>query len=71
MPQVIALLLAGAGVYAGYRWISREVRRALTTAQEAQEELRRQAAGASGAPKDLGSLEWDAEAGVYRPSKQC
>jgi len=71
MPQVIALLLAGAGAYAGYRWVSREVRRALATAQKAEEGLRRQAANVSGAPKDLGSLEWDAEAGVYRPSKQC
>ncbi|HEX7076346.1 MAG TPA: hypothetical protein VF226_20100 [Hyphomicrobiaceae bacterium] len=66
MPQVIALLLAGAGLYAGCRWVSREVRRALATAQEAEERLRQQSA-----PKDLGSLEWDAEAGVYRPSKQA
>lgn len=71
MPQVIALVLAGAGLYAGYRWVSREVRRALAAAEEAQEELRTQAAKVSGMPKDLGSLEWDEETGVYRPSKQA
>lgn len=71
MPQVIALLVAGAGLYAGYRWVSREVRRALAGAKEAQEELSRQAAKAAGMPKDLGTLEWDEKAGVYRPSKQA
>ncbi len=71
MPQVIALVLAGAGLYAGYRWVSREVRRALAAAEEAQEELRTRAAKVSGMPKDLGSLEWDEETGVYRPSKQA
>lgn len=71
MPQVIALVLAGAGLYAGYRWVSREVRRALAAAEEAQEELRTRAAKVSGMSKDLGSLEWDEETGVYRPSKQA
>lgn len=71
MPQVIALVLAGAGLYAGYRWISREIGGALTAASEAQEELRSQAANVSGVPKDLGTLEWDEAAGVYRPSEQA
>lgn len=71
MPQVIALVLAGAGLYAGYRWVSREIRRALAAASEAQEELRNQATKVSGVPKDLGALEWDEEAGVYRPSKRA
>lgn len=71
MPQVIALVLAGAGLYAGYRWVSREIGRALTAAGEAQEELRSQAAKVSGVPKDLGTLEWDEAAGVYRPSSSA
>ena len=70
MPQVIALVLAGAGLYAGYRWISRQMRQAIAAASDAQDELRRKAAKVSGMPKDLGTLEWDAEAGVYRPSRQ-
>lgn len=68
MPQVIALVLAGAGLYAGYRWMSREIGRAVTAASEAQEGLRSQAAKVSVVPKDLGTLEWDEAAGVYRPS---
>ena len=74
MPQVIALVLAGAGLYAGYRWVSREIGRALAASDEAQGGLRThaaQTAKVSGVPKDLGSLEWDEAAGVYRPSKQA
>lgn len=70
MPQVIALLLAGVGLFAGYRWVTREVRRAIAAAQEAQEELRNKAAEVSGFPRDLGNLEWDEKAGVYRPARR-
>lgn len=69
MPQLIALVLAGAGLYAGYRWISREIGRALSAAREGQEELRNPVLNVRPAPKDLGNLEWDEAAGVYRPSK--
>nr|PZN87112.1 MAG: hypothetical protein DIU57_03195 [Pseudomonadota bacterium] len=69
MPQLIALVLAGVGLYAGYRWISREIARALADAREEQEELRNQALNGRRMPKDLGNLEWDEAAGVYRPSK--
>lgn len=71
MPQVIALVLAGAGLYAGYRWVSREIGRALAASNEAQDELRGQSVNLSHAPRDLGPLEWDEAAGVYRPSKQA
>lgn len=67
MPQVIALVLAGAGIFAGYRWLSREVRRAIATADD---EINSQAVKSSRMPKDLGSLEWDEKAGVYRPVRQ-
>jgi len=70
MPQVIVLVLTGAGLYAGYRWVSREVRRALAAAAEAHDGLKTEAAKAAGVPKDLGPLEWDEKAGVYRPSRQ-
>lgn len=70
MPQLIALALAGAGLYAGYRWVSREIRRALAATHDAREEGGRENTLAAGSPKDLGSLEWDAESGVYRPSRR-
>jgi hypothetical protein len=60
MPQLIALALVGAGLYAGYKWLSGKARRAVAEAE-------RRAAEAAGAPRDLGVLEWDAAAGVYRP----
>ncbi len=55
MPHVIALVVAGAGLYAGYRWVSRVI------ARGQQREAHRVT------PKDLGNLEYDAKAGVYRP----
>ena len=68
MPQVIALVVAGAGLYAGYRWLSREVRRALAAADA--QGLTGQAVKPARMPKDLGPLEWDEQAGVYRPARQ-
>lgn len=65
MPQVIALAIAGAGLFASYKWISREVRRVLAQ-MEAEDELQR-APAKTVTPKDLGTLEWDPETGVYRP----
>lgn len=67
MPQLLLLLAAGAGLYTGYRWISREVARATEAANRASEAVRRAAQSAGGAPKDLGTLEWDEKAGLYRP----
>ena len=70
MPQLIALALAGAGLYVGYRWLARELQRATQAAAQARAERERQAAEVTGAPKDLGALVWDEKAGVYRPSRQ-
>ena len=67
MPQLLLLLAAGAGLYTGYKWVSREVARATQAAEQAQSELRRRSAGKDGSPKDLGALEWDEKAGAYRP----
>ena len=70
MPHVLALLIAGAGLYAGYKWVSR----ALADAQEAtrlrESELREAMARGRGAPKDLGTLEYDPETGAYRPRQR-
>ena len=67
MPQVFALALIGAGALAGYRWIARQLDAMTRAANEAEGELRRAAENATGQPKDLGQLEWDAVNGVYRP----
>ena len=56
MPHVLAMVIAGAGLYAGYRWVSRTI---------AKGEQR--GAAPSVSPKDLGTLEYDDRAGVYRP----
>ena len=69
MPQFLLLMAAGAGLYTGYKWVSREVARATQAAEQAQSELRRSAGGETG-PKDLGTLEWDEKAGAYRPKGQ-
>ncbi len=69
MLHLIALVLGGAGVYAGYRWLSREFRRAVGTVGP-QAHAKTAAAQVAGVPKDLGKLEWDEQAGVYRPTRQ-
>jgi hypothetical protein len=66
MPQLVVLGLVGAGLYAGYRWLANEVRRAAAAAERERAEIARQAR----VPKDLGALEWDDEARVYRPSRR-
>jgi hypothetical protein len=68
MPQVIALALLGAGIYAGYRWFAGAARRLGEELQRGDEELQRQPAGRI--EKDLGALEYDPVAGVYRPVRK-
>jgi hypothetical protein len=63
MPQLIGLAFVGAGLYAGYKWLSKELRRA-------REELRHRTSDRTGLPKDLGPLEWDEKLGVYRPANK-
>jgi len=64
MPQFIILAIAGAGLYAGYKLLARQ----LTSAARATEDIKRRASAS--APKDLGTLEFDAETNVYRPSSR-
>jgi hypothetical protein len=70
MPQVLALVIAGAGLYAGYKWVSRMVADAQQTARVREAELREAMARRGGAPKDLGTLELDPVSGVYRPREK-
>jgi hypothetical protein len=70
MPQLVVLALVGAGLYAGYRWVAKELRRAAAAAQLEQAEVERRAAAAARGPRDLGALEWDEAARVYRPAKR-
>lgn len=67
MPALIALAVAGVGLYAGYRWISKELERASAEAARVRADTERRAASGTVAPKDLGTLEWDDATGVYRP----
>jgi hypothetical protein len=68
VPQVIALALLGAGVYAGYRWFARAARALADEMRRAEEELARQATGRI--EKNLGALEYDPASGVYRPARK-
>jgi hypothetical protein len=69
MPQLIALALIGAGLYAGYRWVVR-TKASLAEMRRAEDELRRRAAGGA-LEKDMGALEYDNASGVYRPAKRA
>jgi len=66
MPQVVAIMIAGAGLYAGFKWVSHVVAQAKDAARSMEEQAERARAAARG-PKDLGTLEYDQETGVYRP----
>ena len=68
MPQVIALALLGAGLYAGYRWLARTASEIGAEMRRAEDELTQNATGRI--EKDLGALEYDPASGVYRPTKQ-
>jgi membrane protein implicated in regulation of membrane protease activity len=68
MPQVIAAMVVGASVYAGFKWLSKVLGDAQNAAKRMDEEARQKRARAtSQTAKDLGALELDPETGVYRP----
>ncbi len=68
MPQLIVLAVAGAGLLAGYKWVSRKVAKHLEAAEQMRAEAARAAAEAG--VKEMGALEWDAEAEAYRPARR-
>jgi hypothetical protein len=67
MPQIVAAVLIGAGVAAGMRWLAKEVAKVMDGARVDSERGHGQPVAA---PKDLGTLVYDAESGVYRPSRK-
>lgn len=69
MPQLVILALVGAGLYAGYRWLSRSARELAAEVRRAEDELRARAAGGA-LEKDMGRLEYDPASGVYRPTRR-
>jgi len=66
MPPVMFLALIGAAGIAGYRIVSRLLESAKTPARDETARMRR----ATVPTRDLGNLEWDADAGVYRPTSK-
>lgn len=78
MPPFIAFAIAGVGIYAGLKWVTRELQRASAERASGPSGAEGNAAHAHGhagadarhMPKDLGTLEWDAATGVYRPRKE-
>jgi hypothetical protein len=67
MPQLIAVFVAGAGIYAGLKWLSKTLESQARMAARQAEELRRRSGEKGRVPKDLGTLEYDPESGVYKP----
>jgi hypothetical protein len=67
VPQLFVLAVVGAGLYAGYRWLTQGTQEITVDVRTAEEELRRRASGAL--EKDMGALEYDAATGVYRPKR--
>lgn len=67
MPQLFVLALVGAGLYAGYRWMSRSAQEIRAEVRRAEDELRHRTAGRA-IEKDMGRLEYDPVSGVYRPA---
>ncbi len=65
MPQAVLAVATAMGLYAGLRWLSKELLRHAEEAERVADAVRQQAAGT--VPKDLGTLVYDAEAQVYRP----
>ena len=69
MQQLVVLALVGAGLYAGYRWLTRSAREIAAEVRRTEDELRRRTAGAA-IEKDMGRLEYDPVSGVYRPTRR-
>ncbi|MEQ1653232.1 MAG: hypothetical protein ABL897_12145 [Hyphomicrobium sp.] len=67
MPPLVLLAIAGAGCYAGYKFFSKLIAQAQTQSPSETERIRREARAAAGRTRDLGELEWDETAGVYKP----
>ncbi len=72
MPPLVLLAIVGAGCYAGYKFFSKLVEQAQTPSRSDKvrsdaERARQEARAAKARTRDLGELEWDEKAGVYKP----
>jgi len=67
MPQLVGLVVIGAGLYAAYKALGRIAQRVSEEMARAEDELGRRTAEARVGEKDLGALEWDDAQKVYRP----
>ena len=67
VPQIFVLALVGAGLYAGYRWLTQATNEITADVRVTEDELRRRAAGVL--EKDMGALEYYPATGVYRPTR--
>lgn len=66
MPHILGAVLVATGVIASGRWLARMLAKQAAEAARVAEEMQRRAHQTRG-PKDLGALEFDAAAQVYRP----
>lgn len=66
MPPMIFLAVVGVAGLAGYRLLSALARQGQAAARGEEARMRRAAAPV----RDLGNLEWDEAAGVYRPGRK-
>jgi hypothetical protein len=71
MPPLVFLAVIGGGCYVGYKFFSKLMVQAQTPSRSETERLRREAnaarGAATGSTRNLGELEWDENAGVYKP----
>lgn len=77
MPPLVFLAAAGVGAFATYKLFQKLMIQARTSDRSETERIRREAeawrarkAAQNGQSRDLGPLEWDETAGVYRPKPQ-
>lgn len=69
MPQLVGLMVVGAGLYAAYKAIGRIAQQVSEQMTRADDELNRRTAEVRISEKDLGALEWDEAQQVYRPQR--
>jgi hypothetical protein len=67
MPQLVVLFAAGAGLYAGLKWVTRQLESQAAEARAFAEEA---AKAAAQVPKDLGDLVWNEAAKAYTPRER-
>jgi hypothetical protein len=67
MPQLIGLMVVGAGLYAAYKAIGRVAQQVSAQMSHADGERKRRTADVRVTEKDLGALEWDEAQQIYRP----